>query len=96
MPLPQRGKLLALSVADHYVDIVTDRGKALVLMRFADAIRETGGVAGLQIHRSHWVAREAVVRSHRAGGKLLLELSNGLRLPVSRSFLPEVREAGLG
>ena len=96
VPLPQRGRLLALTVEDHYVDIVTDRGKTLVLMRLADAIRETAGVDGLQIHRSHWVARNAVVRSHRADGRLSLELSNGLRLPVSRGFLPQVKAAGLG
>jgi len=65
-------------------------------MRLADAMRETGAIPGLQIHRSHWVARDAVVRTHRADGKLLLELSNGMRLPVSRGFLPQVREAGLG
>ena len=65
MPLPQRGGLLALSVEDHYVDIVTDKGKTLVLMRLADAMKETGSVAGLQIHRSHWVARGAVIKAHR-------------------------------
>jgi len=95
VPLPQRGQLLALIVEDHYVDIVTDRGKALVLMRLADAIGETGGVAGLQIHRSHWVARDAVIKTHRADGKVSLELSNGMRLPVSRGYLAAAREAGL-
>lgn len=95
VPLPQRGRLLALIVEDHYVDIVTDRGKTLVLMRLADAMRETGDVAGLQIHRSHWVARDAVVRALRVDGKSLLELSNGMRLPVSRGFAAAVKEAGL-
>ena len=96
VPLPQRGQLLALSVEDHYVDIVTAKGKTLVLMRLADAMREAGPVAGLQIHRSHWVARDAVTRVHRSDGKLSLELSNGMRLPVSRGFLPAVKAAGLG
>jgi DNA-binding LytR/AlgR family response regulator len=95
VPLPQRGRLLALSVEDHYVDIITDKGKALVLMRLADAMRETGDVAGLQIHRSHWVATDAVAKTHRSSGRTELELKNGLRLPVSRGFLPEVRAAGL-
>jgi len=95
VPLPQRGRLLALVVEDHYVDIVTDKGKTLVLMRLADAMREAAAIPGLQIHRSHWVARDAVVRTHRADGKLSLELSNGLRLPVSRGFLPAVKQAGL-
>ncbi len=96
VPLPQRGRLLALIVEDHYVDIVTDKGKTLVLMRLADAIREAAGIDGLQVHRSHWVATGAVLKSHRAGGKLVLELSNGMRLPVSRGYLAGVRAAGLG
>ena len=95
VPLLQRGRLLALVVEDHYVDIVTDKGKTLVLMRLADAIREAGAVTGLQIHRSHWVARDAVVKVHRSEGKLSLELSNGLKLPVSRGYLPAVKAAGL-
>ena len=95
VPLLQRGRLLALVVEDHYVDIVTEKGKTLVLMRLADAIREAGAVAGLQIHRSHWVARDAVVKVHRSEGKLSLELSNGLKLPVSRGYLPAVKAAGL-
>ena len=93
--LPQRGKLLALIVEDHYVDIVTDKGKTLVLMRLADAIREAAPVPGLQIHRSHWVALDAVVRTQRSEGKVVLVLSNGMTLPVSRGYLPAAKDAGL-
>lgn len=95
VPPQQRGALIALVVQDHYVDIVTERGKALVLMRLADAMRETGSVAGLQVHRSHWVARAAVVRTHRRDGKVLLELTNGMWLPVSRSYLPALKAMDL-
>jgi len=95
VPPAQRGRLLALSVEDHYVDIITERGKTLVLMRLADAMRETNGVAGLQIHRSHWVARDAVVGAQRRDGKLMLELSNGMKLPVSRGYAAAVKESGL-
>lgn len=95
VPLRQRGKLVALVVEDHYVDIVTDKGKTLVLMRLADAIREAAPVPGLQIHRSHWVALDAVVKTQRSEGKVMLELSNSMRLPVSRGYLPAAKEAGL-
>lgn len=94
LPPPQRGKLISLSVADHYVEVVTERGKGLVLIRLGDAIGETTGVPGLQIHRSHWVAASAIRRMVRADGKPLLELSDGRRLPVSRSYIEQVREAG--
>lgn len=90
-----RGQLLYLSMQDHYVLVVTDRGKELVLLRLSDAIKETEGVQGVQIHRSHWVALGAVQRAVRDQGKVLLEISDGARLPVSRGFLETVRAAGL-
>ncbi|MEO8684581.1 MAG: hypothetical protein ABI414_07030, partial [Devosia sp.] len=47
LPHPLRGRLLHLSVSDHYVDVVTDKGHDLVLMRLSDAMRDprvrTGG-----------------------------------------------------
>ncbi len=96
LPRPQRGPLLSLSVADHYVDVVTTRGHALVLIRLSDAIREAAPTPGLQIHRSHWVALDAVARAVRVEGKLMLELTDNRRLPVSRSYAAAVREAGFG
>src|SRR5690606_20934883 len=65
LPRPVRGKLSHMSMADHYVEVFTDAGKAMILMRMADAITETRGVEGLQIHRSHWVATHAVVARKR-------------------------------
>ncbi|KKC37929.1 hypothetical protein WH87_09725 [Devosia epidermidihirudinis] len=95
LPLPARGKLSHISVQDHYVDVVTDRGRALILLRLSDAMRETEGVPGLQIHRSHWVALDAVRKPLKIDGKPMVELADGTRLPISRSFLPEARAAGL-
>ena len=95
LPLPQRGRLLHLAVNDHYVDVTTDKGTSLVLLRLSDAIRETAPTPGLQVHRSHWVALGAVRRAIRRSGKPVLELEDGTEVPVSRSYLPEVRAAGL-
>jgi len=95
LPLPQRGALCYLTMQDHYVDVVTDRGHALILMRLSDAIAETAPVRGLQIHRSHWIALDAVRAVSKDDGKALVEMSDGVRLPVSRSYLAAAREAGL-
>ncbi len=94
LPPPLRGRLTSLSMQDHYVEVQTDKGSTLVLMRMADAMRETEGEAGLQIHRSHWVALDAVAGIARQDGKLFLKLKNGTQLPVSRSFAGAVRDAG--
>lgn len=94
LPAALRGRLTSLSMQDHYVEVHTDKGSTLILMRMADAIRETEGEAGLQIHRSHWVAMDAIAGMARRDGKLTLKLKNGTQLPVSRSFVKAVREAG--
>lgn len=94
LPAPLRGgRLLYLTMQDHYVEVHTDRGHALVLMRFADAIGEAG-TQGLRIHRSHWVARDAVAATTRKRGRLFLKLADGALLPVSRSHLENVRRVG--
>ena len=95
LPVELRGPLVRMSMQDHYVEVETTRGSTLILLRLADAIRETEGVAGVQIHRSHWVAIDGVERVHRSGGKIFIETRSGVRLPVSRTYLSAVREAGL-
>ncbi|MCS6759234.1 MAG: hypothetical protein MO852_09705 [Candidatus Devosia euplotis] len=47
LPHALRGRLLHMAVADHYVDVGTDRGHELVLMRLSDAIVETAPAPGL-------------------------------------------------
>ena len=95
LPVTQRGRLFGLSMQDHYVEVATDKGRALVLMRLSDAIAETAPVAGLQIHRSHWVALDAVARSGRSEGRGFIELLDGTRLPISRGYVEAARAAGL-
>ncbi len=86
LPLPlRRAPILALSSEDHYLRVHTDRGQALILMSLSQAIDALGEDAGLRIHRSHWVARDAVVDSARKDGRLAVTLANGLILPASRS-----------
>lgn len=95
LPAQKRGPLISLSVADHYVEVTTARGKELVLMRLSDAIGEVEAIAGLQIHRSHWVALEGIDRVERTAGKVLVMTKSGDSLPVSRSYFPELKARGL-
>lgn len=89
------GPLLALEMEDHYLRVHTASGNTLILMRLRDAVEELAALDGLQVHRSFWVAATAVVQAARDGsGRVTLVLSNGLRVPVSRSRLPAVRAAG--
>jgi hypothetical protein len=78
-------QLVSLTARDHYVEVVTEAGRDLILYRFADAMAQLQS-EGAQIHRSHWVAARAVVGRERQGGKLWVILRDGSRLPVSRSY----------
>jgi DNA-binding LytR/AlgR family response regulator len=82
-------------VQDHYVEVHTERGMHLVLMRLSDAIDEAEGIPGLKVHRSHWVALEAVAEARREGGRVVLRLRDGASVPVSRAHVQALREAGL-
>ena len=94
LPVHKRGELHHLRMQDHYVEVHTDRGMEMVLLRFRDALREVEEVDGLQVHRSHWVARAAVERVERRDGRVTLLLVNGSTVPVSRSFAPALRARG--
>lgn len=86
--------LQAVEAEDHYLRLHTAEGSTLVMMRLADAIAELRDVDGGQTHRSWWVARDAVVSAARGRGRAALQLRNGLKAPVSRTYAPILREAG--
>ena len=91
LPAPKRGELHHLRMQDHYIEVHTDKGMEMVLLRFRDALREVEDIEGMQVHRSHWVARAAVDAVERRDGRITLRLVNGNRVPVSRSFVPALR-----
>ena len=95
LPARLRAELLHLRMQDHYVEVHTAAGSEMLLLRFRDALHEVEGVDGLQVHRSHWVARNAVAKVERwRGGRVVLRLVNGSKVPVSRSFSPVLRSKG--
>jgi MFS family permease len=95
LPLDRRGPLIRLEAQDHYLNVVTHKGSALVLLRLQDAVHALQDVDGLQVHRSHWVAKDAVTRHLRVQGRDFLVLTSGDEIPVSRSYREAVQDAGL-
>jgi LytTr DNA-binding domain len=91
LPATVGSPLLCLSMEDHYVRAHGPTGSALLLMRMRDAVAELDGLPGLQVHRSWWVAREAVERVEREDGRIRLRLVNGAIVPVARSQLGAVK-----
>ena len=86
---------MSLSVQDHYVEVTTTKGRELILLRLGDAMAEVGETAGLQVHRSHWVATDQVTAARRDGARAILTMSDGRDIPVSRTYVPAIKEAGL-
>ncbi|MEQ9505222.1 MAG: LytTR family DNA-binding domain-containing protein [Hyphomonas sp.] len=96
LPLKYRqAELHAVSSEDHYLRVHTSAGEELILMRLADAVRELDGAGGLQVHRSWWVAKDAVQDVKREGGRVSLVLPSGKAAPVSRTFTASAKAAGL-
>lgn len=96
LPKETVGNLMSISVRDHYVDVRTDSGTTSLLLRLSDAISETEGVDGAQIHRSHWVAWDAVTAAERSGTRMTLKLRDGSTLPVSKTYRDIVEERIIG
>jgi hypothetical protein len=95
LPLKLRGaEVWAVEAEDHYLRLHTSKGQDLILMRLADAVAELDGVEGAQVHRSWWVARDAITDAKRGDGRALLTLKDGAQVPVSRTYAGELRERG--
>ena len=86
--------LLALEMEDHYLRIHTALGSDLILMRLRDALGELGPSRGRQVHRSWWVAEGATTSVERDARRPMLVLRNGLRVPVSKTYRDQVKQAG--
>lgn len=86
--------LIALEAEDHYVRVHTSAGSELLAMNFSQALEELALAYGYRVHRSWWVAADAVegVRWNRGTGEA--RLSGGIVAPVSRTYAAVLKSAG--
>jgi hypothetical protein len=95
LPLKLRGaEVWAVEAEDHYLRLHTSKGQDLILLRLADAVAELEGIEGAQVHRSWWVARDAITDAKRGDGRATLTLKDGAEVPVSRTYAGILRERG--
>ena len=78
--------IVALKAEEHYTRVFTEKGEALVLMRFRDAVALLEDLGGVQTHRSYWVNPAYVGEVVREGRSSHLHLSTGQQIPISRSY----------
>ncbi len=86
---PIRGELLCLQMQDHYLAVHSTDGEQLILCRMEDAARELDGL-GRRVHRSWWVAHDAVEAVNRHNVRMSLLLKDGREVRVSRTYQQEV------
>ncbi|PVM86819.1 histidine kinase [Caulobacter radicis] len=87
-------RLIAVEAHDHYLKVHTDAGVEMITLRFSEALEELAQAHGWRVHRSWWIAAEAVeaVRWRRGAGEV--SLAGGLVAPVSRTHAPVLKDAG--
>lgn len=90
------GDLLYIKSEDHYLRIQTTAENKLILYKISDAIKqlETSNIEGMSIHRSHWVAKSAIKNHKKDGRKNLLMLVNDHQLPISATYLKNLKNQG--
>ncbi|MFN3559555.1 MAG: LytTR family DNA-binding domain-containing protein [Brevundimonas sp.] len=87
-------RLIAVEAHDHYLKVHTDAGVELLTLRFADALADLTAAHGWRVHRSWWIAAEAVeaVQWRRGAGEA--HLVGGLIAPISRTHAAVLKAAG--
>ena len=86
LAVQNRGVLLAMVAQDHYIDVLTDKGHELILMRLSDAAELCSDADSLRVHRSAWISRPGIADVEKSGRSTKIILTNGNVLPVSRSM----------
>ncbi|NOR62957.1 MAG: hypothetical protein GQ535_10745 [Rhodobacteraceae bacterium] len=85
-------ELISASSQDHYIIVKIKDDETLIRARMSDLIMQLNCRNGIQPHRSHWVAREAVVGMDSVDGQKRLNLIDGTFIPVARGRTAAVQE----
>jgi hypothetical protein len=83
LPKSLGANVLAISSDLHYLHVYTDLGRCMILGSLQQAADSMGDV-GLPVHRTHWVARRAILKIVKNGNQWYCLLSNDLKIPISR------------
>jgi len=93
--LPHRlgREIVALQAKDHYIEVTTTQGSAMILMRLSDAEQDLSDWDGMRVHRSWWVSLPHVERIEKGTSGPELRLITGQSVPVSRGQRATLRAA---
>lgn len=83
--------IIRMHAQDHYVEVVTTDGRALLTEQFGDCMEKLKQLDGIQCHRSHWIALTHVKDLTRSGSAYICIMSNGDEIPISRRRYSELK-----
>lgn len=93
LPATLGREVVALQAKDHYIEVTTTKGEALILMRLSDAEQDLAALDGMRVHRSWWVSLPHVERIEKGASGPELRMTTGQTVPVARAQRAAVREA---
>lgn len=96
--VPEAGdaRLARIASDNHHIRIVTHDGQEhRLLMRLRDAVQEIDVEPGFCVHRSHWVAKSAIVKVVPNGTREAVQLICGSQVPVGPKYRSNLIDAGV-
>jgi uncharacterized membrane protein YjfL (UPF0719 family) len=83
--------VLRVEAQGNHVLVVTEQGRHLLPGPFGAFVARLPSNLGRQVHRSHWVACRAIVRTRRQGRDVIIETVDGARVPVASTKFGALR-----
>lgn len=91
LPHHIRGRLILLQTNDHYLNVTTEKGEALIRLSLQEAVDMLDGhVDGVRVHRSHWVSAHILEACKFDTTQRNLTLPTGHIVPVAKNRINEL------
>lgn len=90
IPYEARGEIISISADKRTVTITTTGGQSTIKKRFKDALLLLDDKPGVQVHRSHWVARGFIKGRKIKGTANFVELTTGDLIPLAAANVEKV------
>jgi len=82
--------LLWITMEDHYARVVTEAREVTLHASMQNLERQLNGYPGMRVHRSHWVANDAMQSIDREGRKVMLRVDKNQKLPIGGKYQKQV------
>lgn len=78
--------IITVRAQDHYVEVTTPNGAAMILTRLSDAVAQLEGHGCVRVHRSWVLNLSHVLRVGPGANGLEITMTNDQQVPVGRSY----------